>query len=317
MRIRIATERIESVSILSFILVFGIWTLLLGGSWISNIPLLLRDCAWLGIVAIGQALLITSGEFDLSVGSVFAFVSLMFISFTKIGLGVVPAFLLAMLIASTIGLLNSVVALKLRVPSLIVTLGTLFIFRGFIFFISQGFPLGIPEALRNTWLIKFLGGQPLGMNNAVLLFAIIVVLGTAILRRTRFGNHVYAVGADARSALSCGVSPVRVRTICFVACSTLAGFAGITAASYFHSVAPTTGQGTEFETVAAAVIGGCSLKGGIGSIWGTALGVCTLMAIRAGLVMMGINIFLYQILLGLLLVVFIAIKEPLSKRGLI
>jgi simple sugar transport system permease protein len=315
MRIRVAAERIESVAILSFVLVFGIWTLLLGGSWISNVPLLFRDCAWLGIVAIGQALLITSGEFDLSVGSVFAFVSVMFVSFTKVGLGVLPSFLLAMLISSAIGLLNGAVALRLRIPSLIVTLGTLFIFRGFVFFVSQGFPVGIPEAMRNAVLLRVVGGESLGVNNAVLLFAAFIVVATAVLGRTRVGNHIYAVGADPRSALSCGVSPTRVRTICFVACSTLAGFAGITATSYFRSVAPATGQGMEFETIAAAVIGGCSLKGGVGSVWGTALGVCTLMAIRAGLVMMGINIFLYQILLGLLLVGFIALKAPLSKAA--
>jgi ribose/xylose/arabinose/galactoside ABC-type transport system permease subunit len=313
MRVRFAIERIESVSILSFVLVFGVWSILLGSSWISNFPLLLRNCAWLGIAAIGQALLIISGEFDLSVGSVSAFVSLLFVLFERNGLGVFPSFLLAILTSTVIGLLNGAITLKLRVPSLIVTLGTLFIFRGFVYFASQGFAIGTPETLRNAVLLKILGGEPLGVNNAVLLFAAIIVVATVILGRTRFGNHVYAVGADARSAFSCGISPVRVRMICFVSCSMLAGFAGITSASYFKSVAPTTGQGMEFETIAAAVIGGCSLQGGIGSIWGTTLGVGTLLAIRAGLVMEGINIFLYQILLGLLLVVFIAIKEPLSK----
>lgn len=313
MKISAVTNRTESVAILSFVLIFGVWTILLRMSWISNITLLLRDSAWLGIVAMGQALLIISGEFDLSVGSVFAFASLTFVWLTRIGLGVVPSFLVAILISSTIGLMNGTITLKLRVPSLIVTLGTLFIFRGFMFFVSQGFSIGIPEAARHAVLLNYLGGETFGVNNVVLLFGVFLLAGTLVLRKTRFGNHVCAVGADARSALSCGISPARVRGICFIACSTLAGLTGVTAASYFKSVAPTMGEGMEFETIAAAVIGGCSLRGGIGSIWGTMLGACTLMAIRAGLVMMGINIFLYQILLGILLVLVIAIKEPLSR----
>ena len=310
---RTLTERKESVAILSFVLIFSIFAILLRSSWIANIPLLLRDSAWLGIVAIGQALLITSGEFDLSVGSVFAFVGLSFVLLMQAGLGVVPSFILAMMISSAIGLVNSIITLKLKIPSLIVTLGTLFIYRGFTYFATQGFPVPVPEEKTSYWLITVLGGEPLGFNNSILFFGAISSGATIILWRTKFGNHVYAVGADPKSALSCGISPLKTRTICFVACSMLAGLAGITAASYFMSVSTTTAEGMEFETIAAAVIWGCSLRGGIGSIWGTMLGAATLMALRAGLVMMGINIYMYQILLGLLLVAFIAIKEPLRK----
>ena len=310
---RTLTESKESVAILSFVLIFSIFTALLKGLWIGNIPLLLRDTAWLGIVAIGQALLMTSGEFDLSVGSVFAFVGLSFILLMQAGLGVLPALVIALLIASAIGLANGMITLKLQVPSLIVTLGTLFIFRGFIYFATQGFPVGIPEALRASWLIVALGGEPLRFNNAILFFAAVAVVTATVLGSSKFGNHVCAVGADPRSALSCGVSPVVTRAICFVVCSALAGLVGITAACHFQSVSPTTTEGLEFETIAAAVIGGCSLRGGVGSVWGTVLGAATLMALRAGLVMMGVNIFLYQILLGILLVGFVAIKEPLSK----
>jgi simple sugar transport system permease protein len=313
MKIGRLTSRIESVAMLSFLLVVSLWTALLRGSWISNVPLLLRDSAWLGMVAIGQALLIISGEFDLSVGSVFAFVSVVFVWLMRIGVGAVPSFLTAMLVSGLIGFVNGTITLRFRVPSLIVTLGTLFILRGLIYFVSQGFSIGIPDEAARAALSRLLGGEFLGLNNAVILFALLILSGTIMLGKTRFGNHVRAVGADARSALSCGVSPIRVKGICFIVCSAMAGLSGLTAASYFRSVAPTQGEGMEFETVAAAVIGGCSLRGGIGSIWGTMLGACTLIAIRSGLVMMGVNIFLYQILLGVLLVVVIAVKEPLSR----
>jgi len=313
MTTRALTESKESVAILSFVLVFSIFTVLLGSLWIANVPLLLRNSAWLGIVAIGQALLMTSGEFDLSVGSVFAFVGLSFVLLMQAGLGVFPSFVFAMLIASAIGLFNGVITLKFQVPSLIVTLGTQFIFRGFIYFATQGFPVAMPDALRTSWLVTALGGQPLRFNNTILFFAAIAIVTATVLRSSKFGNHVCAVGADPRSALSCGVSPVKTKTICFVVCSALAGLAGITAASHFHSVSPTTTEGLAFETIAAAVIGGCSLRGGVGSVWGTVLGAGMLMALRAGLIMMGINIFMYQILLGILLVAFVAVQAPLRK----
>ena len=313
MSTRALIESKESVAILSFALVFSIFTVLLGSFWIANIPLLLRDSAWLGIVAIGQALLITSGEFDLSVGSVFAFVGLSFVLLMQAGLGVFPSFVFAMLIACAIGLLNGVITLKLWVPSLIVTLGTQFIFRGFIYVVTQGFPVAIPDALRASWLLTALGGEPLGFNNVILFFVVVAIVTGTVLGRSKFGNHVCAVGADPRSALSCGVSPAKTRAICFVACSALAGLAGITATSFFHSVSATTTEGLAFETIAAAVILGGSLRGGVGSVWGTVLGAGTLVALRAGLVMLGINIFLYQILLGVLLVAFVAIQAPLRK----
>jgi ribose transport system permease protein len=93
----------------------------------------------------------------------------------------------------------------------------------------------------------------------------------------------------------------------------VAGLSGIVAACNLSSVSPTTAEGMEFETISAAVIGGCSLKGGVGSVWGTLLGVGTLVALKSGLIQMGVNIFLYQILLGALLVGLIAIKGMLPR----
>ena len=313
MSIRKLIDSKESVAILGFVVSFGIFAALLGGSWLGNVPLLLRDSAWLGIAAIGQALLMTSGEFDLSVGSVFAFTGLCFILLMQAGVGVFPALLFALLIAAAIGLLNGAITLKLAVPSLIVTLGTQFIFRGIIYVATQGFPVTIPDALRSSWLIAALGGEPLGFNNAILFFGAVAIVTAVILGKSKFGNHVCAVGADPRSALSCGISPARTRAICFVACAALAGLAGITSACYFNSVSPTTTEGLAFETIAAAVIGGCSLRGGVGSVWGTVLGAITLTVLRAGLVMLGIDIFLYQILLGIVLVALVAIKTPLGN----
>ncbi len=308
----VLTGRTESIAILSFVLLFTTFAIVLRTSWISSIPTMLRDSAWLGIVAIGQTLLMISGEFDLSVGSVFAFTGLVFASLMQIGLGVIPSLLCSLLIASAIGSVNGLITLRFRVPSLIVTLGSLFIYRGLIYLITQGFPITIPGSMRDSSLILLLGGSYFGFNNSILFLGLITVTFMVILSSTRYGNHVFAVGGDAKSALSRGVSPVKTKMIAFVLCSLLTGLAGIIATCYLSSVGTNTAEGLEFETIAAAVIGGCSLRGGVGSIWSTVLGVGTLITLRAGLVMMGINIFWYPILLGALLISFLAFKGLLS-----
>ncbi len=310
---RILTASNESAAILSFTVLFVVFTVLLRTSWIGNLPSMLRDVSWLGIVAIGQALLMISGEFDLSVGSVFAFVGMAFLLLMRMSVGAFPALVGALLIAMIIGLINGLVTWKFKIPSLLVTLGFLFIYRGFVHFISKGFAITVPDSIRDHALVTFLGGKLLGLHTSIFLFGLIIVIFMVILSQTRFGNHVFAVGGDARSALSCGVSPGRTKIITFVVCSLLAGLSGIIATCSLSSVAPSTGEGLEFEAIAAAVIGGCSLRGGVGTVWGTILGVGTLMALKAGLIQLGINIFVYQILLGLLLVSLIAIKGLLPR----
>lgn len=307
------SARSESVAILSFVVLFAVFGAQLTSVWITNLPTMFRDIAWLGIVATGQALVIISGEFDLSVGSVFAFVGLVFVMLLQLGLGPAPAFVLSMLLAAAIGLLNGMLTWNLGLPSLLVTLGFLFVYRGFVLFFTGGFPVAIPENLRGDFLIRLFGGQVMGFHNSIPICALIVGVFTFILIKTRFGNHLHAVGGDLNSAMACGVLPGRTKIITFVISAALAGLTGIIAASTLSSVSATTADGLEFEAIAAAVIGGCSLRGGVGSAWGAVIGVGTLMALKAGLILLGINIFIYQILLGALLVSLIALKGFFSK----
>ena len=310
---KIIRAKKESVSILSFMILFIVFAVILKNSWIQNIPTMLRDISWLGIVAIGQTVLLISGEFDLSVGSAYAFVGMCFVLFLQAGVGVIPAFIFAILISIIIGLINSLITLRFKIPSLLVTLGFLFIYRGAAYLISGGFNVVFPESIRGGSFVTFLGGKPLGFHSSILLFALIGVALALILSWTRFGNQLFAVGGDPATAASCGVSPNRTKTIAFIVCSSLTGLAGIIAACTFSGVGPTFGTGLEFETIAAAVIGGALLSGGVGSIVGTILGASTLLALKSGLILMGVNIFVYQIVLGPLVIAAVAIKEAIPR----
>ena len=303
--------RNELIAVFGFILLFATFAILVKKPWMNNLNTMFRDISWLGIVAIGQTILLISGEFDLSVGSVYVFVAMVFILLMQAGIGVIPAFVIALLVALLIGFLNGYISLKFKISSLLVTLGFLFVYRGAAYLTSGGFNVVFPDSVRDSAFIKFLGGEPLGFYTAILIFVLIAITFAIVLSWTKFGNHVFAVGGDPATALSCGVSATRIKMTSFMLCSFLAGLAGIMASCNFSGVGPTTGTGLEFETIAAAVIGGTVLGGGVGTILGTTLGASTLLALRAGLVLMGVNVYVYRILLGPLLIVAVAMKEAI------
>ena len=297
--------------------IFGIAS---GGKWLNilNLQVVTRTAAQLGIVAVGQALVLISGRFDLSVGSIFGVCGVIFVPLTAV-CGIWPAFILSLLCGGAIGLLNGVLTEKMGVPSLIATLGNLWIFRGLVFYITGGFANALPKTLRDHYLITVLGGQFAGgWNNLILWWALITAIMIVVLNRTRFGNAVFAVGTDEHSALSRGVSPARVRIAAFIICGFLAAFSGIGTVADMKTGSTTLGQSMELESIAGSVIGGTSLVGGVGSIFGSGLGALLLSFIRSGLIMAGAPPYWFVSFVGVVLigaVLFNAkMREQLLKR---
>ena len=306
-------SRSELIAILNCMVLFAFFWVMLGDIWISNFPNLLRDVSWLGVVAIGSAIVIINAEFDLSVGSVYAFVSMIFLVLIESGIGTVGAFCLAMLLATAIGWVSGLLVWVFKLPSLLVTLGTLFFYRGLVEWVTGGFTLVISEQTRGSLLIRILGGKALGFHNSVLICGALVVIFSFFMAKTRFGNHVYAIGGDINAAVATGVPVARVKRRVFVISSVLAGFAGIITAANLSSVSTTTATAMEFEAIAATVIGGVVLLGGAGTVWGAVLGVLTLLSLKHGLILMGVNIFAYQIVLGTVLVGLVALKGAFPR----
>ena len=311
---KLFTGRIESSVVLGAILVVLFFSIGTNGLWLNNLPSVLALTAQVGIVAIGQALLMTSGEVDLSVGSVFAIVGIVFITLMDWGVGVIPSMLLAVVVASMIGLINGLITVKFKVPSMIVTLGAMFVFRGLAFILTTGFSLSIPRANRDDALIGLIDDRTLGISHAVVILVLLTAFFVFLLGRTRLGNHIFAVGGDPDSALANGVSPDRVKTIAFVLCSMLTGIAGVVVVCQEGAVYSTSGRLMELETIAAAVIGGCTLRGGVGSIWGPVLGVFVLSSLKGGLILMGAPTYWYKAFVGMILIGFLIASMLLSNR---
>ncbi|NTH16608.1 ABC transporter permease [Agrobacterium rhizogenes] len=275
----------------------------------------MRDISWLGIVVIGTAMVIICGEFDLSVGSVYAFVSMIFVVLMPTWLGVTGAFLVSMALSFAIGWLNGWLTWHYKLPSLLVTLGFLFFYRGLVEYVTGGVTIVMDDELRSSPIVSFLGAKFLGLHVSIYLFALLVLIFTLVLIKTQFGNHVQAVGGDVNAALATGVPVGQVKIRTFIISSMLAGFAGIITACSLSSVSTTTASSMEFEAIAATVIGGVALTGGAGSVWGAILGVATLLALKSGMILSGINIFTYQILLGAVLVGLVSLRTIIPNFG--
>ncbi|WP_162950101.1 ABC transporter permease [Rhizobium jaguaris] len=306
--------RVETSIIFGTILVVLFFAIGTKGIWLSNLPNILALTSLVGIAVIGQSLLMTSGEVDLSVGSVYAIASVVFLMLMDTGLWIVPAALGALLFSALVGLLNGVLATRFKVPSMIVTLGAMFICRGLVYILTSGLSLSIPRTYRGDLLIWLVGGKSFGISHSVVLLLILMAAFVFVLARTRLGSHVLAVGGEPESALANGVSPAKVKIIAFIICSVLAGLAGLVATCASGSVYSSSGKLMELDTIAACVIGGCSLRGGVGSIWGPVLGVFVLSSLKGGLMMMGAPPYWYISLVGMILIGFLIASRSLSPR---
>ena len=250
------------------------------------------------LVAIGVTILMIAGEFDISVGSVFALAPMVMAVSMVGGIPFLPAVLLGLLAAAAIGFLNGFITLRFAIPSFITTLGTLFIARSITVVISGGFPPLLPADIPNWIFTLFVGPIRLSM---FWFLGIAIILGI-ILSFSNFGNWIKATGGQIDAANAMGIPTGFVKMSCFVLCSVLAGFAGIIQVLRLGSPLPSLGEGLELQAVAAAVIGGTSLFGGVGTVLGAIVGALLIRVIDNGLVLSRVDANWFKFAIGALLI---------------
>lgn len=267
------------------------------------------------LVAVGVTLLMISGEFDLSVGSVFALMPMtMAVLMTK-GWPFLPAMTAGLLLCAFIGFLNGWLTIRFEIPSFITTLGMLFMARSLTVVVSGGFPPRFDlNAVPAPLFAAFVG--PGGLFRASLLwFVAIALLVGFLLGRTNFGNWLRATGGFLPAARAMGIPTARVKITAFMICSILAGFAGMLQVMRLGSPLPSSGEGMELQAVAAAVIGGTSLWGGIGSILGGVIGAILIRVIDNGLVLSQVDGSWFKFAIGGLTILAVIGNSWLRKRG--
>ena len=245
------------------------------------------------IIACGEIMLMIGGEIDLSAGMVFALAPFVMHFAADAGVPAVPAVLLGVIAASCVGLVNGVVTLLLRVPSFVTTLGTLFLVNGFTLTISHGTPATPPGSEAFAQVMGAWG------YSEILWALLVVVVLHVVLRHTRWGLHTIAAGANETGAREAGIHVTRLKIGNFVLTAVLAGFTGCLEAFRIGSIDPQAGGNQiMFLAVAAGVIGGTPLAGGSGTIVGGLIGALVLGVLNDGFTLIGINAFLFNIILG-------------------
>lgn len=275
---------------------------------------LLTDNAFLGLLALGMTVVIISGGIDLSVGSVLAFVGvLLAVLITQLNVDPLLAFGIALVIGTAFGALQGAAVHLLGAPAFIVTLAGMFLARGACFLLTEdSIPIGAPlySSLADAGL-PFPGGGRLTIGALVMLVA--VALAALILRRTRFGANVYALGGDRHAAELMGISVGRTTVGIYAFSGFTAAAAGIVYSLYTQSGYPLAAVGIELDAIAATVIGGTLLSGGYGSVVGTLLGVLILGLIQLYITLQGtLSSWVAKIATGALLLFFIAAQRLLS-----
>lgn len=298
------------VSALTVFVVFAIWA----DAFVSldAIGSTLTVSAELGIVAGAVTLLMISGQFDLSVGSVLAITAVLIpYGVANWGLPIELSVIAAVAAAALIGLLNGLVTTRTGLPSFIVTLGALLFWRGIVNVLTEGFILDLPSRPAILEPFSFRIGET--FNASVVWFLAITVVLALIASRTRFGNWIYATGGNEAAARSMGVPVKRVRVILFTLTASAAGLVGVIQLARFESAGADRGASLELEAIAAAVIGGTRLTGGYGSVIGTALGCLTVGMIRNGLALAGVASYWYTAIIGVLIIAAVGVNEGVRR----
>ena len=285
---------------------------------ITNIGNALTFTVELGLIALAMTLLMTAGEFDLSVGSVFGFSPVvMWTLFNEAGFPLALAFVVAMAVALTIGLVSGLFVTRMRIPSFLVTLGMLLVVRGTALWLTDGFPQRTWDA-DNQWLSRVLVGEfhigSLRLYMSLIWFILLALILHYILTRTRFGNWIQATGGNPVAARNRGVPTGKVKTILFMMSAVMSGFAGVISSIRVSAANPNSGTGYELEVIAMVVIGGTALAGGRGTIIGTVLGVLILRLMRNGIVLIGVPGLAYNIFIGAIILGMMALHAALERR---
>ncbi len=283
-----------------------------------NISNTLAFTVELGLIALAMTLLMTSGEFDLSVGSLFGFSPVLMWTLRNSGAtSLEVAFVISMLVAAFVGLVNGWFVTRLKIPSFLVTLGMLLVVRGTALFMTDGFPQRTWSA-GGSWLAQALAGEcyigSFRVYMSVFWFVGAALLLGYVLTQTKIGNWIQAAGGNANAARARGVNVDRTKVGLFILCSLMASLAGIISSIRTSAANPNSGTGYELEVIAMVVIGGTALTGGRGTIIGTVLGVLILRVMRNGIVFVGVPGLAYNIFIGAIILGMMAQHSGLERR---
>lgn len=307
-RVREVARRLllqREAALAGFIVVFCVVLTFANSSFltIGNIEAVLLGVSVEGMIAIGMTMLLASGGFDLSVGSVLAFGGVVGGLLVLGGVPAAASIILAVVVCAAIGVINGFLIAKAKINCFIVTLGALSVVQGGVLLAGGGFGItNLPS-----------GFTAIGQNSVatvqlpIIIVIVLAIIGDFLLRRGRVFRYAYYVGSNERAARLTGIPVERVQMLGYVLTAALAGFAGVVQAARFGSASVEVGQTTPLDVIAAVVIGGASLAGGSGTVLGSMLGVLLLQLIINALNLLGVATYWQPIASGVVLIVAVGV----------
>lgn len=276
-----------------------------------NIRAILNVTSFVGIIAVGQTILLVSGEFDLSVGSVAGLSAVVAAKLMTAAALPVPIALLGGIgVGALIGLVNGIVVVKLRIPAFIQTLGMLFIGQGLIQVVTGGYPVyPLPPVIADIGMTTIV----FGLGWSFFFFVVAAIVADFVLRRTVLGRNLYATGGNPEVARLVGINTTIYKIGSFITVGILAAIAGMFVMADLQSGTTSIGSGWELIVIAGVVVGGVSLFGGAGTIAGGVVGILVLKVVQSGLVVIGVNSNWQQIAVGVIMVLAVGL-DILRRR---
>ena len=297
--------RVREAGISIFILILVVAVTLRAPSFLTfkNFNEILLNISILAIVALAQTIVILTKGIDLSVSSTIGLVAMMvaFVVKENPEMSIILTVVLGMALGTVLGMFNSIIIAYGNVPPIIATLGTLSVYRGLVFYYSQGTWINSFELPANFKLLS--KGTPLGLPNMVIVAILVAVVVYYFLKYTRTGRDIFAVGSNPDAAQFAGIRKQRIVFLVYVISGLLSGLAAVLWASRFESAQTNTALGFELQTVAAAVVGGVSISGGVGTVPGVLLGALLLGMIQNALTLIRISPFWQLAAQGLLILI--------------
>jgi ribose transport system permease protein len=271
----------------------------------------LRSASFVAIAAYGMVYLLAMTEIDLSVGGIYA-LTIMLAAKWMADINPYVAAVLAIMVAVMLGAFNGLLANVFRIPVIIITLGTLSMYRGLVQIVSDGKPAtGIP--LESSFFTK-LGGETLGLPTSAWFVIALGIILTFVFRKTRFGAMVRATGSNHQAAEFSGIPTRRIRLYALMLVGGLSGLAGVLSLAYFQGADPTIGAGYELQVIAAAIIGGTAVSGGTGTVPGALIGALIVSTINSGLIFFSINSNWTNFVTGAVIVIAVGSDALIRRR---
>ena len=297
--------------LMALVLLCVIFTLLNGRFMtVANLTNILQQVAVVAIAAFGMTWVILLGEIDLSIGSIIAVAGMAGAQALGMGMGFVPALMCTLAAGAAMGAINGVLTAKLMLPSFIVTVATMGIYRGIVSLPTNG----APEMIANPSWIAIGANSFLGLPVIIWIVLVLFVFNHILLSRTTFGRRTYLTGGNREAALYSGIKVDRLKIAIFTLSGVMAAIAGILLSSRLYSAQTNAGMSYELDAIAAAVLGGTSLAGGVGTMVGTLIGALIIGVMNNGMNMLSVPYFYQLIVKGLVILIAVWLDVRAKQR---